>query len=84
MEKPMSNSYRPVSLQFANIFGANPVALPIPGERSRYGVNPPCHADSMVRYMLPDGSIWEYKGISAYAIDDKDRVRGWDCIWRPI
>jgi len=84
MDKPMNNTYIPVSLKFSNMFHNNPFMLPIPGETSRYGVNPPKHADSMTRYMLSDGSIWEYKGISAYAVDNKERVRGWECIWKPM
>jgi hypothetical protein len=83
MEKPASNRYRPVTLLFANMYGPDPRALPIPGERDRHGVYAPLHAESRTAYMLCDGSIWEYRGISGYDIDNKERVRGWECIWRP-
>jgi hypothetical protein len=27
--------------------------------------------------MLPDGTIWEYLGISGYSADNRDRINGW-------
>lgn len=30
------------------------------------------------RVMLPDGSIWEYKGIGAYKVDNEGRINGWE------
>lgn len=83
MEKPASNTYRPVTLQFANVFGSDPSKLPLPGDYPRCFVKAPVHADSGCRYMLPDGGIWEYKGISGYKCDNDERVNGWECIWKP-
>jgi len=68
---------KPVSLQFANLLGSNPSKLPIPGDLEVLGVKAPSYADDGTLYMLPDGSIWEYLGISGYAVDNRDRVNGW-------
>ena len=35
------NGFLPVSLQFANVFGSNPQALPVPGDKPVLGVKPP-------------------------------------------
>ena len=81
--KPESNTYRPVSLQFSNIFGNDPYRLPTPGQRSVYGVKSPMSADSETQYMLSDGSIWKYLGISAYRCDNIGRINGWELVWKP-
>lgn len=70
-------NFLPVTLQFANVFGSNPQALPIPGDNSVLGVNAPKWADDNTIYLMPDGSLWEYKGISAYKCDNDMRVNGW-------
>lgn len=38
----------------------------------------PLFAGDGTRAMLVDGSIWEYKGISAYEIDNENRIKGWE------
>jgi len=84
MDKPASNTYRPVTIAFSNVYGDNPNALPVPGTDERLGVKPPRYANDGTRYMLCDGSIWEYKGISAYKADNDERVNGWQMIWKPV
>lgn len=75
-----ANTYIPVSLQFANSFGDNPAFLPVPGGPSRFGVKPPEYAQDGTRYMLSNGEIWEYMGISPYSADNRERVNGWQLI----
>ncbi len=84
MEKPEKNTYLPVSLAFTNIFGADPKKLPLPGERDVLGVATPSSAGLGTRYMLEDGTIWEYVGYSGCEKADKrDTVNGWMMIWEP-
>lgn len=71
---------KPVSLRFANVYGSDPRALPIPGEAPRYNVRAPRYAADGTAYLMPDGSVWEYLGTSAYDADNRDRVRGWQQI----
>lgn len=65
---------RAVSMRFTAVYGADPSKLPTPGEAPVLGVEPPRYG---TRYMLEDGSVWEYLGISAYACDNRERVNGW-------
>jgi hypothetical protein len=41
-------------------------------------VTPLRPADGGDRVMMPDGTIWEYKGISAYCADNLSRRCGWE------
>lgn len=68
----------PVTLQFSNVYGNNPKALPGPGDASVCGVKAPYAADGGTKYMLSDGSVWEYKGVSAYKCDNESRINGWE------
>ena len=72
-----------VPLRFALDYGPDPRALPIPGEGPRSGVKPPKFAGDGTRYMLDDGSVWEYLGIGSKA-DNRERVRGWFMIAGPL
>ena len=69
----------PVPLRWAN---TTPLAiaayLPTPDHPKRYGFYlKGLYADSEIMVMLPDGSVWKYKGVSGYKIDNADRVNGW-------
>ena len=69
----------PVPLRWANTT-PEPTAkyLPTPEHPERYGFYlKRLYADSEITVMLPDGSIWKYKGISGYKIDNEDRINGW-------
>jgi hypothetical protein len=81
--KPQSNQFKAVSLQFSNVHGNDPSKLPLPGEFEVLGVRAPKFAADGTTYMLSDGTIWTYNGISGCAIDNKDRVNGWEMIWEP-
>lgn len=71
---------KPVSLQYANVIGSSPACLPIPGDDPVLGVKPPLFAGDNTRYLMPDGSVWEYLGISGMRADDQQRVNGWQKI----
>lgn len=71
---------KPVTLQYANCVGSSPACLPMPGDGPVLGVDPPIYAGDNTRYLMPDGSVWEYMGISGRYADDKDRVNGWQRI----
>lgn len=45
----------------------------------------PKHSAGMgERVILPDGTIWEYIGISAYACDNRDRINGWQNVTHDV
>lgn len=54
-------------------------SLPVGGQllRLRDGMAIPVYPDRGIRIELEDGSQWEYRGISAYACDNANRVKGW-------
>ncbi len=68
---------QPVPLTFANQYG-RVEDLPIPGDAPKAGVKAPPHADSGHRVLMPDGTVWEYKGVSGYKVDNDSRVNGWE------
>lgn len=69
---------KPVSLAFTNQYGANPYRLPVAGGYDVLGVKAP--NSFYCAYMLEDGSIWEYKHISPYNVDNQYRINGWECV----
>lgn len=73
----MSNGFRPVTLLFANLLGSDPAYLPGPGDDPVLGVAPPVYAGDGTRYLMPDGSAWEYAGISGMDADNRERINGW-------
>jgi len=73
----MKFGIKPVSLKWSNYFGNDPKYLPVPGSLPILGVNPPKWADDCTRYMLSNGDIYEYLGISGNIIDNKGRINGW-------
>lgn len=68
----------PVSIPFANICRSDPNCLPIPGQAPVFGVVAPKWADDGTCYLMPDGTEWVYRGISAYKCDDMTRINGWE------
>lgn len=68
---------KPVTLQFANVFGSNAHYLPNPTTGDILGVKAPVYAADNTRYLMPDGSVWEYLGISGNDTDNRERVNGW-------
>ena len=76
-----SNRFKPVSLAFSNVFGNDPNKLPGPSQSEIYGVKPPKYADDGTTYMLSDGTVWTYKGISAYKVDNMERYNGWERVY---
>ena len=77
MDKPKIYGACPVSLQWANRFGSNAHYLPDPISGPILGTRAPVFAGDHTRALLPDGSIWEYLGISGNDVDNKERVNGW-------
>ena len=56
-----------------------PQSFPVGGERFNL-------SNGKSLYLMPDGStmaeaedgtVWEYRGISAYKADNRDRIKGW-------
>jgi hypothetical protein len=39
------------------------------------GVDPPAYDGDNTRYLMPDGTVWEYCGWSGYAVDNDHN--GW-------
>lgn len=74
---PRRHKGRAVSLRFTAVYGADPSKLPVPGDPPVLGVEPPTSAENGTRYMLEDGSVWEYLGIGPYRCDNRSRVNGW-------
>lgn len=71
-----------VTMKFTAVYGADPSKLPVPGDAPVLGVVAPKSALDEVQYMLEDGTVWEYRGISGYRGDNADRVNGWQPIGR--
>lgn len=68
---------RPVPLAWANALG-RAQHLPQPGDPWHFGLQPPGWAEDGTRYMLPDGTVWEYLGISGYETTNRGRINGWE------
>lgn len=75
---------KPVPLPWANRY-REARHLPQPGDPTVLGLEPPVHAGDCTRYLLPDGTAWEYLGFTGYACDSKEtwigdrlvQVNGW-------
>ena len=75
---------RPVTYAFTVVYGADPSKLPTPGDPPVFGVEAPHSALEGRRYMLEDGSVWEYRGVGAYDADNWSRICGWERVDGPM
>lgn len=74
---PVSEKLPNVKLDYSRVKHLGIKAAP-PHTISIAEIKPTRHAESGERVMLPDGTIWEYKGISGYAADNRGRIDGWE------